>query len=934
MKKRVSTRNKVIATLMIMVMVFTAIPFTVFADDTQIELDYSIVDGGAVIIQHNSSEPYVTGDVVIPETLGGYPVVGIKYMAFWGLDITSVTMPNTIKYLEDRVFNLSSIKTVKLSAGLETIGEYVFYLTDVEGITLPDGLQYIGYGAFQETQIDTFHIPASVTTFDGNVVGGCKNLTEITVDADNQNYVAVDGVLYTKDMKTIVAYPAGKTDEIFTVPEGVETIGKGAFYGNEYLKKVILPNGVKTICDSGFWGCTNRAEIALPDTITDIEEYAFYSSGLVNVSIPQGVSIINPRVFGYCEQLREVNIPSSVTEISYSAFVGCGLESITIPKTVKKIGDSAFGWCENLTKIVIYKATTSVNTLAFSQTNPDLTVYTESGSNAQYVANKQGFNVVLIEPEYEIKNVEYNIVGDKVVFSVTTGSGMNRVKVTYADDLKSYIAYSDKYSSNSDGDYVFTVSVPVESGLVEYAFDGRRDDTGKYARAYLYQNVEIDESVVLPEILDVQYAVDGNYVYFDVTTTPCYNRVKISYGNDVTSYIVYSNEYEVLENGNYVFRLSNIPATFGDTEYAFDGRRVDTGKYGRNYYYKTVTVDTHPNEFSDIISVSHEISNGKIVFTVVTEAGSFDRVKVTTDDALSGSAGVGTVYTVDGNGNYVWTLKATMPREDTVFAFDIREVYENIGKSYTKRYFFYEFDAQPTIIDVTHQLLGDKLEFKVTTLPGNYDRIKLTVADNLSGSQAISTKYVVNGDGNYVWTITVNALEQYTEYVFDIRVAGGKYLKEYFYYDNDIRIFPDNTDTANQNKVVDYVYTSSNGGIQMEAIGWKTYGLYNISMVPEDYNNAGTTNCIMVGVYDAESVDVFENRTQADMEDTLNESVISFTKTELRGYTCYEAVSKNYRVWLFQTETNKYFINFIHAEGAEDLQQTAIDMMKTIRIYY
>lgn len=933
MKNRKTTLNKILATLMIMVMVIASIPFTVFADEVQIELDYIVVDDGAEITRHNSADPYVTGDVIIPETLGGYPVVGMGYTAFWGLEITSVTMPDTIKYLKDRVFNFSTIKTVKLSAGLETMGEYVFYLTDLEGVTLPDSLQYIGYGSFQETQIDTFHLPASVTTLDGNVVGGCKNLTEITVADGNANYVAVDGVLYTKDMKTIVAYPAGKTDEIFTVPEGVEIIAKGAFFGNEHLKKVILPNGLKTIGDSAFYGCSNLAEIVFSDTVTNIEEYAFYQSGLVSAKIPQGVTVINSYVFGYCEKLKLVSLPSSLTEIYEYGFVGCGLENITIPRTVKKIGPYAFSWCDEIEKIVIYKDT-KVETNAFSRSNENLTVYTESGSSAQNVASKGGFNVVFIQPEYDILNVEYNIVMDKVVFSITVGTGINRVKVAYANNLKSYIAYSDKYVVNSDGNYVFEVSVPLENETVEYAVDVRRNDTGKYARAYSYHTVEIDESVVLPEILDVQYAVDGNYVYFDVTTTPDYNRVKIAFANDVTSYIVYSNEYEILENGNYVFRLSNVPAVLGDTEYAFDGRRADTGRYGRDYYFKTVTVDTHPNEYSDIISVSHEISNGKIVFTVVTEAGSFDRVKVTTEDALSGSLGVGTTYTVDEDGNYVWTLKATLPRVDTVFAFDVREVFGNIGKSYTKRYFFYEFDAQPTIIDVTHTVLSGKVEFKITTLPGNYDRIKLTLADNLTGSQAITTKYIVNDDGNYVWTITVNVPEQYTEYAFDIRVAGGKYLKEYFYYTENIKIFPDNTDRANQNKVVDYVYTSSNGGIQMEAIGWKSYGLYGISMIPEDYNNVGTTNAIMVGVYNAESVDAFENKTQASMEETLGESVISFEKTELEGYTCYKAVSKSYRVWLFQTETNRYFINFMQVEGAEDMQQIAIDMMKTIRIYY
>ena len=156
----------------------------------------------------------------------------------------------------------------------------------------------------------------------------------------------------------------------------------------------------------------------------------------------------------------------------------------------------------------------------------------------------------------------------------------------------------------------------------------------------------------------------------------------------------------------------------------------------------------------------------------------------------------------------------------------------------------------------------------------------------------------------------------------------------------------DYDDENNQNKVVNGVFTSSNGGIQIEAEGWKTYNLYSISFVPQSYTNVGQTNAVCVAVYPKgsdgyDSQTVFENKTQKDFEDVLQTGINSFEKTTIssngKTYTCYKAVvTDTYYVWVFQTPEAKYFINFMQApldNGGWAFASEAAAMMATIQIY-
>ena len=231
------------------------------------------------------------------------------------------------------------------------------------------------------------------------------------------------------------------------------------------------------------------------------------------------------------------------------------------------------------------------------------------------------------------------------------------------------------------------------------------------------------------------------------------------------------------DNGNEVFGINTTPLEWHSAEELSDllFKRI-TGD---------ITLYAKWESKSDVLSVSHKISDGKVVFTVVTKPGDFNRIKVTTADNLGGSLGVSNSYTVNEDGNYVWTVKAAEPSKTTNYAFDLRS--STTGK-YSKEYFYFEVEAAtPTIISVSHTTSNGKIIFTVVTKSGDFNRIKVTTADSLSGSLGVANAYTVNEDGNYVWVVKAAESSESTNYAFDLRSSvTGKYLKDYGYYACDV----------------------------------------------------------------------------------------------------------------------------------------------------
>lgn len=294
--------------------------------------------------------------------------MGTKYL----IEGTNVIIPGTVKTIgKNEFFGCDSIETVVISQGVERIEEFAFWdCRKLNAVTIPNSVNEIGDYAFDRCfALESITIPDNVKALNGTVFPrsndiGRSSLKEILVTSNNPVYASVDGVLYTKDMKKLVAYPADKEETTFKIPETVESIGIRAFSGCFNLKEVILNDGCKVIEEEAFYSCRYLANINLAkikdiqrsafqyclslkevdfDGLNTIESSCFHGCwGLSRVCLGK-VEIIKDKAFIDCKALSKVELPDTLSIIERGVFSGSNIQKVTIPRTVNEIGRCCFG---------------------------------------------------------------------------------------------------------------------------------------------------------------------------------------------------------------------------------------------------------------------------------------------------------------------------------------------------------------------------------------------------------------------------------------------------------------------------------------------------------------------------------------------------------------------------------------------------------------
>ena len=347
----------------------------------------------------------------------------IGHSAFRGTELESIVIPRTVTRIDAYAFYNTSLSEVQLGAGLTTLADSVFGYTYIESITLPASLTSISPTAFEgcsyltdvmlapgntsfalvdgvlftadKSQVvfipptlDTFTIPAAMD-YDAilNTVDLLKNVSALAVielEEENADFIAKDGVLYTKDWQ-IMLVPMGKTS--YTIPKEVTMLtvydamydedssdNTKAFRG--MIESITFEEGRTqglTIQGGGFGSGVFSSlgylmSVSLPDNTT-IGAYAFAGLyALETVTLGENTSI-GERAFNNCAYLDTLTFDSK-TNIGRNAFSGCkALSSLTFPANTV-IGESAFNGCTRLTSVAFASANVTLTGNPFTGCAP------------------------------------------------------------------------------------------------------------------------------------------------------------------------------------------------------------------------------------------------------------------------------------------------------------------------------------------------------------------------------------------------------------------------------------------------------------------------------------------------------------------------------------------------------------------------------------
>ncbi len=340
-------------------------------------------------------------------------------------------LPDTITKIGMEAFGYcTSLKTVNISH-VTSIEEMAFLGCErLDNITLAEGLTVVEDAAFGGcSSLTSIQIPSTVTKIVNHAFWNCTSLEELyipegvlefggysivqqafRVAEDNPNYTSDSyGVLYTKDMKTLIGAPKKLSGDYS------------------------IPDGVTEITDYAFSGCKNLTGVDIPDSVTMIGSHAFSYSGLTEVPAFKNVTVLDATFQG-CTGFTSVTVPEGVMEISTYAFEDCtSMTKIMLPASLKKIGIRAFQDCTALQEVI-----SCVNKSAIEIDN-----YVEANDyllNAKWTSHTWTNRKVVLKPTCAT-------MGQEEVYCSTC----KQTKIVYINKLSHN--YSKNYSANAECHY-------------------------------------------------------------------------------------------------------------------------------------------------------------------------------------------------------------------------------------------------------------------------------------------------------------------------------------------------------------------------------------------------------------------------------------------------------------------------------------------------
>lgn len=412
--------KKLFAVCLSLLLLLTAVPMSTVTAAGAEDFTYEILADCVTITGYTGSDT----NLIIPDTIEGYPVTVIGDSAFMISPLTSVVIPDSVTTIRDNAFSCSFfLQSVSIGANVTYIGQDAFYWCPLTSLTVAEAnpsyctVEDVLFNKQKTTLIlypgnksGSFTIPAGVTDLRTNAFAYCHLLTSVVIDGDLGTIS--DGVFYGCSALTSV-----------TIGDNIDIIGKGAFADCSQLKEVYFLAPRTSVGEAAFSGCRSVTDVYyvgseadrqqmyigtdndhirnatwhynyVPEVITSgtsgdctwsldgdhltisgsgaMADYSWlhpapWGSGITSVTIEERVTTIGANAF-IDSQLTEIAIPDSVTTIGDHAFASCyALTSLTLGSSIATIGKDAF-YCTGLTELVIPNSVVTIEEGAFSYT--------------------------------------------------------------------------------------------------------------------------------------------------------------------------------------------------------------------------------------------------------------------------------------------------------------------------------------------------------------------------------------------------------------------------------------------------------------------------------------------------------------------------------------------------------------------------------------
>lgn len=270
-----------------------------------------------------------------------------EYAFYQCVALRKATLGQGITAISDFCFNsCNELSNVTLKGDVESVGEYAFFSCfKLEQFDLPAGLKSIGNGAFKSCEsLRKVVIGKNVASLGLVPWSFCKALRSIEVDVDNGYFKSEGGVLFSKDRRTLIEYPAGRPGE-YEVPEGTTSIAPNAFYYCTKLSEVSIPATVTKIGDSAFHACSGLTSIAIPAAEIGSQSFMFCEN-LKTIYLRENVKSIGTLAFAMCDHLGNIYSQPAVPPILASENI---FGEVTYTTALLEVPDvdayrNAFGW--------------------------------------------------------------------------------------------------------------------------------------------------------------------------------------------------------------------------------------------------------------------------------------------------------------------------------------------------------------------------------------------------------------------------------------------------------------------------------------------------------------------------------------------------------------------------------------------------------------